>query len=388
MNFELNDEQKAYQKSARDFAQKELAPYASEWDQTKFFPRDVVKKAGSLGFLGVYVKPEVGGSGLSRLEGTLIFEELAAGCTSTAAYITVNNMVNWMIDTFGSESIRRDYCPPLCSGEKLGSYCLTEPGSGSDAASLQTTAQKSGEDYIISGRKAFVSGGGDTQTLVVMARTGGPGPKGISAFVVDADSKGISYGENEKKMGWNAQSTRILNFDGVRVPERNRLGIEGQGFMMAMRGLDGGRINIGACSVGTAQAALEHANRYMGERSQFGKVLKEFQALQFRFADLATQLVAARNMIRLAASKLDTGSPEATLLCAMAKRFATDAGFEICNGALQIFGGYGYTKDFPVERFFRDSRVNQILEGTNEIMRIIISKYVLEDHNKLVDLKS
>ncbi len=387
MNFDLNAEQKAYQKAARDFSQKELAPHASDWDQKKYFPKDIVKKAGGLGFLGVYVKPEVGGSGLSRLEGTLIFEELASGCTSTAAYITVNNMVNWMIDTFGSDSTRKEFCPSLCSGEKLGSYCLTEPSSGSDAASLETTAKKSGSNYILSGRKAFVSGGGDTDTLVVMARTGAPGPKGISAFVVDAKSTGISYGENEKKMGWNAQSTRILNFDEVRVPAQNRLGDEGQGFMMAMAGLDGGRINIAACSVGTAHAALEHAGRYMGERSQFGKQLKEFQALQFKYADMATNLVAARNMVRLAAFKLDTKSPEATLICAMAKRFATDVGFEVCNQALQIFGGYGYIKDFPVERFFRDSRVNQILEGTNEIMRVIISKQILQETAVLSELR-
>lgn len=379
MDFNLSDEQLAYQEAARTFAEKELTPNAAEWDQKKHFPKDVITRAAALGFGGIYVRSDVGGSGLKRLDGAIIFEELAAGCTSTAAYLTIHNMVTWMIDSFGTEEIRQKFCPEMAAGTKLGSYCLTEPNSGSDAGSLRTTATKKGAAYLLNGTKAFVSGGGATDTLVVMARTGDASPKGISAFVVPAQTPGISFGENEKKMGWNSQPTRIINFDNVEVPATNLLGEEGQGFKIAMKGLDGGRINIGTCSVGTAQSALNRAQIYMHERKQFGKELAQFQALQFRMADMVTQLVAARQMIRLAASKLDNQDPSATTFCAMAKCFATDAGFEICNQALQIFGGYGYTQEYPLERHVRDTRVHQILEGTNEIMRLIVSRRILEE---------
>jgi len=377
--FELSENQKQFQEAARAFALSEMAPHAGEWDSKKFFPKDVIKKAAEMGFCGIYVPEDIGGLGLGRLDAALIFEELASGCTSTTAYITIHNMVAWMISSFAKEEVRQEWCPQMTSGEKLGSYCLTEANSGSDAASLKTKAEKVGDDYILSGSKAFVSGGGETDVLVVMARTGDDTPKGISAFVVPANSKGISYGENEKKMGWNSQPTRVINFDGVKVPAKYLLGNLGDGFKIAMKGLDGGRINIGTCSVGCAQAALNATHRYMNERKQFGKHLKEFQALQFRVADMVTELIAARQMIRLAASKLDAKDPSATVYCAMAKRFATDVGFKVCNEAIQLHGGYGYTHEYGVERNMRDSRVHQILEGTNEIMRVIISRKVLEE---------
>ena len=379
MNFDLSEEQLAFQEAARDFAAKELAPKAAEWDEKKHFPVDVIRRAGEMGFCGIYTREDVGGMNLGRLDAAVIFEELATGCVSTTAFLTIHNMVTWMIDNFGTESLRTSFVPRLASGELLGSYCLTEPGSGSDAASLRTSAVKKGASYIINGTKAFISGAGATQMLVVMARTGDASPKGISAFAVPAEAKGVSYGENEKKMGWNSQPTRIVNLENVEVPADHLLGAEGEGFKIAMKGLDGGRINIGVCSVGGAQAALNHAHRYMHERKQFGKELAHFQALQFKFADMLTDLVASRNMIRMAASRLDAGDPQATSFCAMAKRFATDHGFNIANEALQIFGGYGYTKDYPIERIVRDLRVHQILEGTNEIMRVIISRRALED---------
>lgn len=379
MDFNLTDEQLGYQEVARSFGAKELAPHAASWDQKKHFPKDVLEKAGALGFAGVYVRNDVGGSGLTRLEGAMIFEELAGGCTSTTAYLTIHNMVTWMIDTFGNEATRQKFCPEMTAARQLGSYCLTEPSSGSDAASLLTMAKKKGNVYILNGSKAFVSGGGQTDVLVVMARTGEAGPKGISAFVVPANSKGISYGENEKKMGWNSQPTAIITFENVEVPAENMLGREGDGFTIAMKSLDGGRVNIGICSVGAAQAALTHAQRYMHERKQFGTELARFQALQFKIADMATQLVAARQMVYLAASKLDQNDPHASTYCAMAKCFATDVGFEVCNQALQMLGGYGYTQDYPMERFVRDTRAHQILEGTNEIMRLLISRKVLAD---------
>ncbi len=379
MNFELTDDQKALQEIARNFSEKEMAPHAAKWDQKKIFPKDVIAMAGELGFCGVYTKPDVGGSGLSRLDGTIIFEELAAGCTSTTAYITIHNMVTWMIDSFAKNEVREKYCPELTSGRMLGAYCLTEPNSGSDAASLRTSAVKKGNSYVLNGTKAFASGGGHTDVYVVMARTGEPGPKGISSFVVPAKTAGISYGEPEKKMGWNSQPTCMISFDNVEVPASHLLGEEGMGFKIAMQGLDGGRINIGICSVGTAQAALNRAQVYMHERKQFNQTLSNFQGLQFKIADMVTELVAARQLVRLAASKLDAKDPNATTYCAMAKRLATDYGFEICNQALQIFGGYGYTQEYPLERHFRDSRVHQILEGTNEIMRVIIARKILED---------
>jgi len=383
MDFELNDEQRAYQDAARAFAEKEIAPFAAEWDAKKHFPRDVMKKACELGFGAIYARSDVGGAELKRLDAAIVFEELAVACPPTSAYMTIHNMVTWMIDRFASDKVRKEFCPTMTTGEWLGSYCLSEPNSGSDAASLKTTATKQGDKYIIRGTKAWVTGGGATDVLVVMCRTGGEGPKGISAIVVPANSKGVSFGENEKKMGWNSSPTRIINFDNVEVPTDNLLsledGKEGSGFKIAMMGLDGGRINVGACSVGAAQFCLTRAQKYLHERHQFGKALAEFQALQFKIADMATQLVAARQMVYLAAAKLDAKNPDATVYCAMAKRFATDAGFDICNQALQIHGGNGYTQEYPIERYFRDTRVHQILEGTNEIMRVIIGKKILEE---------
>lgn len=378
MDFELNEDQQAYQASARAFAEKELMPNAAYWDRQDEFPLATLKQAAALGFLGLYIPEEKNGLGLSRLDSSLIFEELARGCTSTTAFMTIHNMATWMIARFGSDELSQQWCPGLTSGELLASYCLTEPGAGSDAASLATSAQRSGDDFVLNGSKMFISGAGSTQVLVVMARTGAPGAKGISSFLVPADSKGISYGKKELKMGWNCQPTRAINFEDVRIPARYMIGSEGAGFKIAMQGLDGGRINIATCSLGTARAALEHATTYLQQRSQFGKPLSAFQALQFKLADMATQLTAARQMVHLAATKLDAKRPDATLHCAMAKRFATDAGFEICNEALQIHGGYGYLNDFPLERYVRDTRVHQILEGTNEIMRVIIARNLLQ----------
>lgn len=379
MNFDLTDEQLAFQEAALNFSEKELAPSAAQWDQDQHFPVDVIKRAGDLGFCGLYTPEIAGGLGLSRLDSSIIIEALAKGCTSTTAYITIHNMATWMIASFGTDSIKKQWCDTLVSGEKLASYCLTEPNAGSDAGSLRTRAEKHGDHYILNGSKVFISGAGSTNVLVVMARTGGPGPKGISSFVVDANSEGISYGRKEEKMGWNCQPTRMITFDNVQVDQSARLGEEGEGFKIAMRGLDGGRINIATCSLGTAQAALEHTQHYLKERQQFGQALAEFQALQFRLADMVTELVAARQLVRLAAFKLDNKASEATAYCAMAKRFATDAGFNVCNQALQLHGGYGYMKEYPLERYVRDSRVHQILEGTNEVMRLIIARRVLMD---------
>ncbi|MEW9900140.1 acyl-CoA dehydrogenase family protein [Chitinivorax sp. PXF-14] len=379
MDFELSDDQLAFQRSARDFAQAELAPHAAHWDETCIFPTEVIGRAGELGFCGLYTPESAGGLGLSRLDAAIIFEELAAGCTSTAAYITIHNMATWMVASWGRPEIVAEWCPALATGQKLASYCLTEPGAGSDAASLKTSAARDGDDYVLNGAKAFISGAGSTDLLVVMARTGEPGAKGISAFAVPAKLPRISYGKKESKMGWNSQPTRIVNFDNVRLPAANRLGDEGEGFKIAMKGIDGGRINIGTCSIGAAQAALDAAARYMQERSQFGRKLAEFQALQFKLADMVTELVAARQMIRLAASRLDAKAHNASAYCAMAKRFATDVGFKVCVDAQQIFGGYGYIKDYPLERYVRDTRVHQILEGTNEIMRVIIGREALKD---------
>ncbi|WP_281646712.1 acyl-CoA dehydrogenase family protein [Parendozoicomonas sp. Alg238-R29] len=379
MNFELTPEQVAFQDAARDFARQELAPNAARWDLESHFPVDVLKRAGKLGFLSIYTPESSGGMGLGRLDASLIFEELSAGCTTTAAFMTIHNMATWMVASFGSDAVRDDWCPQLVTGEKLASYCLTEPGAGSDAASLKTTAVRDGSDYVLNGSKCFISGAGSTDVLVAMVRTGDSGPKGISALVIPADLEGISYGRKEDKMGWNAQPTRTITFENVRVPVANRLGEEGEGFLFAMKGLDGGRINIATCSLGTARAALEQARTYLGERRQFGKAIGEFQALQFKLADMATNLVAARQMVHLAAAKLDAKDNQATTYCAMAKRFATDACFDVCNDALQLHGGYGYIKEYPLERHVRDSRVHQILEGTNEIMRVIIGRRLLAD---------
>jgi len=381
MDFELDETQIAMREAAQDFAWTALAPKAAEWDAQSIFPRDVIGQAGELGFCGLYTPEDQGGLGLARLDSAMIFEALAGGCTSTAAYISIHNMATWMIATFGSDAVRDAWCPALAAGDKLASYCLTEPGAGSDAASLKTKAERDGDDYLLTGSKCFISGAGDTDVLVVMARTGEPGARGISTFAVPADTDGISYGRKEPKMGWNSQATRTITFDGVRVPVSHRLGEEGQGFSIAMKGLDGGRINIAACSLGTAQAALDASRRYLSEREQFGRKLGEFQALQFKLADMATELIASRQMVWLAASRLDNAHAEATAFCAMAKRLATDLCFDICNQALQIHGGYGYIREYPLERHVRDVRVHQILEGTNEIMRLIIARRVLADDN-------
>ena len=377
MDFNLNEDQIAYQDAARAFAAKELMPHAAEWDQQQFFPVDVIRKAGELGFCGIYSPETAGGMGLSRLDAHVIFEELAYGCTATAAYITIHNMCTWMVTTFGSEKLIAEWGAALTSGEKLASYCLTEPNAGSDAASLKTTAKLDGDHYVVNGAKCFISGAGSTDALVVMARTADTGPKGISCFLIPGDLPGISYGRKEEKMGWNCQPTRTITFENVKVPTGNRVGDEGQGFVFAMKGLDGGRINIASCSLGAAQASLDASQRYMHERQQFGKSIANFQALQFKLADMATELVAARQMVRLAAFKLDSKESDATTFCAMAKRFATDAGFNICNEAIQIHGGYGYIREYPIERYMRDARVHQILEGTNEVMKHIIARRVL-----------
>jgi alkylation response protein AidB-like acyl-CoA dehydrogenase len=378
MDFELSEDQSAFQAAARDFAQGSLLPHAAEWDEHKIFPVEALREAAALGFAGIYVGEDVGGSGLSRLDAALIFEELAAADPSTAAYLSIHNMASWMIDRFGSAEQRGRFLPQLMTMEQFASYCLTEPGAGSDAGNLATRAERDGEHYVLNGTKAFISGGGASDLYVTMARTGGSGPSGISCLVVEKGTPGLSFGKPEKKLGWNSQPTSAVIFEEARVPVANRLGDEGDGFKIAMMGLDGGRINIGACSLGGARACLEAAQGYMQERRQFGKRLADFQALQFRLADMATELEAARLMIHRAAVSLDRKAPDATLRCAMAKRFATDAGFRICDEALQLHGGYGYLKDFPVERYLRDLRVHRILEGTNEIMRLIIARRLLE----------
>lgn len=377
MDFSLTEDQLAFADSARAFAQGALAPNAAAWDERSIFPKDALAAAGELGFMGMYTPESAGGLGMNRLDASLIVEELAKGCTTTAAFLTIHNMATNMIGKYCQSSAIETWCPDLVAGSTLASYCLTEPGAGSDAAALRTAAVLDGEDYVVNGSKVFISGAGETDVLVVMLRTGGAGPKGISALLIPADAQGISYGKKEDKMGWNAQPTRTVTFDNVRVPISNRLGEEGQGFSIAMEGLDGGRINIATCSVGTAQQALEEATAYVQERKQFNTAIAEFQATQFKLADMLTELVAARQMVRLAAHKLDTGDAQASTYCAMAKRFATDVGFSVCNDALQLFGGYGYIKEYPMERHVRDTRVHQILEGTNEVMRVIISRRLL-----------
>ncbi|EPW6435589.1 acyl-CoA dehydrogenase family protein [Vibrio parahaemolyticus] len=384
MDFELNEDQRAFADTAQQFSLERLAPMAAEWDEKQNFPKDVLREAGELGFLSLYTPEAHGGLGLSRLDASIVFEQLSMGCTSTTAFMTIHNMVSWMVASFATEDVRAKYCPKLVTGEWLGSYCLTEPNAGSDAASLTTIASKKGDIYVLNGGKAFISGAGETDVLVVMARTGEAGAKGVSAFVVPAQADGISYGRKEPKMGWNSQPTRAVTFENVVIPVSHLLGEEGQGFIFAMKGLDGGRINIATCSVGTAQQALNQATQYMHERKQFGKTLAQFQALQFKLADMATELVAARQLVRYAASKLDRGDPDATTYCAMAKRFATDVGFQVCDQALQLYGGYGYIKEYPMERYFRDVRVHQILEGTNEIMRLIIARRLLSETSALL----
>ncbi len=380
MDFELTEEQRAFAQTARDFALAELAPHAAEWDAEGIFPKDAIAKAGELGFCGLYAPEAAGGLALPRLDATLVFEEMAAVDPSTTAFITIHNMATWMLGTWATPAVRDHWGPLLTTGQKLASYCLTEPGAGSDAASLKTRAELVGSEYVINGSKAFISGAGSTDVLILMARTGdaASGASGISAFALPADTPGITYGKKEHKMGWNSQPTRTISFDNVRIPANHLLGQEGEGFKIAMKGLDGGRINIATCSVGAAQGALAQAQQYMQDRKQFGKSIASFQALQFKLADMATELVAARQMVRLAASKLDAGARDATTYCAMAKRFATDAGFNVVNEALQLHGGYGYIREYPLERLLRDARVHQILEGTNEIMRVIIARRMLD----------
>jgi alkylation response protein AidB-like acyl-CoA dehydrogenase len=384
MDFELTEEQRLLVDSARAFAAKELAPHAADWDRDHHFPVDVIKRAAEQGYLALYIKEEDGGLGLSRLSASLIFEQLSAGCIATTAFLTIHNMASWMLASFADQALKDAWLPRLVSGELLASYCLTEPDAGSDAAHLRTRAKRDGDDYVLDGSKCFISGAGSTDVLIVMARTGeDSGAKGVSCFLVPADAEGVKYGRNELKMGWRAQPTRTITFEGVRIPAGNRIGPEGQGFVYAMKGLDGGRINIASCSLGAAQAALEQSLRYVEERKQFGKPLSDFQSLQFKLADMLTDLTASRQMVRLAAHKLDHGHSEASLYCAMAKRFATDHCFTLCNEALQLHGGYGYLNDYPLERWVRDSRVHQILEGTNEIMRVIIARRLLDQGGML-----
>ena len=377
MNFNLSEDQIAFKQAAKDFATKEMAPFAAKWDRESIFPVEMIKKMGELGFLGLYSPEEYGGLGLSRLDSSIIFEELSKCCTSSTAYVTIHNMCTWMVTCYASHEIAKQWGMKLTSGEYLASYCLTEPGAGSDAASMKTTAILNNDEYLINGSKTFISGAGSTDVLVLMARTGESGPKGISCFLVPANLEGIIYGKKEEKMGWNAQPTRLITFENVKLAKKYLIGEEGQGFKFAMKGLNGGRINIASCSLGTAQESLRLAQEYMLERKQFGKPLATFQALQFKLADMATELIAARQMVRMAAFKLDQRDTSASVYCAMAKRYATDICFKICDESLQIHGGYGYIKEYPIERHLRDTRVHRILEGTNEIMRMIISRKLL-----------
>jgi alkylation response protein AidB-like acyl-CoA dehydrogenase len=377
MNFALTDDQLAIQETALAFAKERIAPHAGEWDETAHFPVDVIRETAALGMATIYVPEAKGGSGLKRMDGALIMEALSYGCPSIAGYISIHNMVAWMLAQYGSAGQVADWMPKLNSMEWLASYCLTEPGAGSDAAAMATRAERSGDHYILNGTKQFISGAGSTDFYFVFARTGGEGAAGISAFVLHKGMPGLSFGPNERKMGWNAQPTRAVIMENVRVPVANRIGEEGRGFKFAMSGLDGGRINIGACSVGAAWAALDKARAYMFERRAFGQDIGQFQALQFKIADMATNLEAARLMIYRAADVLDRADPQASMYSAMAKRFATDQGFDVANEALQIHGGYGYLKDYGLEKIVRDLRVHQILEGTNEIMRVVISRKVL-----------
>ncbi|RAI02409.1 acyl-CoA dehydrogenase [Acuticoccus sediminis] len=374
IGFDPTEEQVAIRQMALDFAANEIAPHAMEWDEAKTFPVETLRAAAALGFGAIYVAEDVGGSGLSRLDAAMIFEALSTGCPAVASYISIHNMCAWMVDRFGSEEQRQAWLPSLATMECLASYCLTEPGAGSDAAALKTRARRDGDEYVLDGQKQFISGAGASHLYVVMARTGDDGPRGISTFLVPGDAPGLSFGANERKMGWNAQPTRAVVLDGVRVPAANRLGEEGVGFRIAMAGLDGGRLNIAACSLGGAQAALDKALAYMAERRAFGHALSEFQALQFRLADMATDLEVARTFLWRAAAALDAKASDATTLCAMAKRFVTDAGSAVANQALQLHGGYGYLSEYGIEKLVRDLRVHQILEGTNEIMRLIIAR--------------
>lgn len=378
MQFALNEDQIAVRDMARDFAAEKIAPFALKWDEEKHFPVDVMREAASLGIGGIYIKDDVGGSALTRFDAALIFEALAQGCPTVSSFISIHNMASWMIDAYGSNEQRHKWLPKLCTMELLASYCLTEPGAGSDAAALRTRAVRDGDHYVLNGQKQFISGAGSTDLLVAMVRTGDAGPGGISTIVIDGKTPGVSFGANERKMGWNAQPTRAVIFENARVPVANRLGDEGIGFKIAMAGLDGGRLNIAACSLGGAQSALDKTLSYMKERKAFNKRLDEFQALQFRIADMATELEAARTFLWRAAVALDNKDSDASMLCAMAKRFGTDVGFEVANQALQLHGGYGYLAEYGIEKIVRDLRVHQILEGTNEIMRLIVSRKLIE----------
>jgi alkylation response protein AidB-like acyl-CoA dehydrogenase len=376
--FSLTDDHIAVRDMAKAFADERIAPNAVAWDEAKHFPVDVLREAAGLGMAAIYVREESGGSGMTRLDAALIFEALATGCPSTAAYLSIHNMVAWMIDRFGAPALREKFLPKLASMAHMASYCLTEPGAGSDAAALQTRARRDGEYYVLDGVKQFISGAGAADIYLVMARTGGEGAGGVSAFVVEKGSPGLSFGANERKMGWNTQPTRQVIMEAARIPAANLVGAEGEGFKIAMAGLDGGRLNIGACSLGGGAAALEKALAHMRERKAFGRPLVDFQALQFRLADIATSLEAARSLLWRAAAALDAKTADATQLCAMAKRVATDAGFAAANDALQLLGGYGYLADYGVEKIVRDLRVHQILEGTNEIMRVIVARGLIQ----------
>ena len=376
----LSEEQIAFYDVAKDFALKKMAPNAEKWDEEKIFPVETLQELAALGFGGIYVNPELGGSGLSRLDASLIFEALSQGCTSTSAFLSIHNMANWMIDSFASSELKERFVPDLCSMSKIASYCLTEAGAGSDAGSLKTKAIKNGDHYIVNGTKSFISGGGYSDVYVTMVRTGDDTASGISTLLIEKDTPGLSFGAQEKKMGWNSQPTAQVIFEDCKVPAKNIIGSEGDGFKIAMKGLDGGRLNIAACSLGTAQFAFEKAVEYAGDREQFGKKIQDFQSIQFKIADMATELEASRLMLRDAANKVDENTPDKTKAAAMAKRFVTDMSFKIVNEALQIHGGYGYLKDYPLERNLRDVRVHQILEGTNEIMNVIISREILKEN--------
>lgn len=377
MNFDLNEEQIAIRDMARDFAEQEIMPYAKEWDEKHVFPVETLRKAAALGMAAIYIRNDVGGSELNRLAAAIIFEELAAACPSTAAYLSIHNMVSWLIDHYADDTLRKKWLPKMVTMELISSYCLTEPSSGSDAAALKTTAIKDGDHYILNGAKAFISGGSVSDVYAVMVRTGAEGPKGISCVLVEKDTPGLSFGQREQKLGWHSQPTTMVFFENCHVPVCNRIGEEGQGFKIALSALNGGRINIAACSLGGARQCIELTKQYMSERTQFKQKLSEFEALQFRFADMLTNLEASRLMTHRAAHALDTQHADTITYCAMAKRLATDLCFEICNQALQLHGGYGYIRDYPIERYFRDLRVHQILEGTNEIMRLIIARGAL-----------
>jgi len=372
--FDLTDDQRQIQEMARRFTADAITPHAAEWDEKHIFPRDTIKSAAELGFASIYVSEESGGIGLGRLESALIMEAMAYGCPSTSAFISIHNMASWMIDRFGAQAVKDKYLPSLVTMDRMASYCLTEPSSGSDAAALRTKAVRDGDHYVVTGSKAFISGGGRNELYVTMVRTGEDGPKGISCLVIEKDMPGVSFGANEKKLGWHSQPTAQVNFDGVRVPVENLVGAEGEGFRIAMMGLDGGRLNIGACSLGGAQRCLDEAIAYTKDRKQFGKAIVDFQNTQFMLADMETELQAARMLLYTAAAKVTENAPDKTKFAAMAKRFATDTGSKVVNDALQLFGGYGYLQDYPIERFWRDLRVHSILEGTNQVMRMIVGR--------------